>query len=630
MLRTRMVLTFSMCVMLVGSVIAATGVVTIARSVHAATTERWDGADRYATSVRISQEAFPTGADVVFLATGQSFPDALAAGPAAAALGSPILLSATNQLPSAVSAELQRLDPSVVYVLGGPAAISPSVEAQVDTVINGETIRIAGDNRYATAAAVAELAFPTADIVYIAVGTGFADALSAGAPGGILRRPVILTGSSSLPKPSSEQIIRLANPDVIVLGGTSVVSGAVLAQLESLTTGTVRRVDGANRHETSVAVSADSFVTADTVFLATGSAFPDALSAAPAAKNLGGPILLTRPTCAPDEVIAEVNRLGADRVIALGGTSAVSNAAANLTPCSGGLSAPASWQAAIDSGSIAQIRSWYVAHTGHDAEGACPDASTFETLVGVQNITKANTTLENVRIVGPVNVQATGFTLRCAIVDIGGYTYGVDLVNDSPSTGWTLEYVTFTNSKYLASKNPDSMANRPVHTNSAGTARYLKTLDGYGNGYSSVNASDQLWEYVFNDRVVKTPGSHNTGLNIRSFGASCASIDNITVRRSLLLDGTSAPLALYTDTCGTHSNLTFDQNIVDMSYASNAAYCLYRGTDRGNSPTLSNIRFTGNIFGQSTSAKCGNSGSHTGPRPTEWSGNRFLDGALIP
>ncbi len=175
-------------------------------------------------------------------------------------------------------------------------------------------------------------------------------------------------------------------------------------------------------------------------------------------------------------------------------------------------SAPASWQAAIDSGSIAQIRSWYVAHTGHDAEGACPDASTFETLVGVQNITKANTTLENVRIVGPVNVQATGFTLRCAIIDIGGYTYGVSLVSDSPTSGWTLEYVTFTNSKYLASKNPDSMANRPVYTNSAGTARYLKTLDGYGNGYYSVNASDQWWEYVFNDRVVKTPGSHNTGL----------------------------------------------------------------------------------------------------------------------
>ncbi len=336
MLRNRTVLAFSMCVLLVGGAIAAAGLVTITDSVGAASVERWDGADRYATSVRISQETFPAGADVVFLATGQSFPDALAAGPAAAVLGAPILLTATNQLPPVVGAELQRLGPTVVYVLGGFAAISASVEAQVDTVASAATTRIAGDNRYETAAAVAELAFSTADVVYVAVGTGFADALSAGAPGGILQRPVILTGSASLPAASSAQITRLANPDVIVLGGTSVVSNSVVAELNALTTGTVRRVNGANRYQTSVAVSADSFATADTVFLATGTAFPDALSAAPAATNLAGPILLTTPASAPPEVIAEVNRLGADTVIALGGTSAVSNAAANLTPCSSG------------------------------------------------------------------------------------------------------------------------------------------------------------------------------------------------------------------------------------------------------------------------------------------------------
>lgn len=69
------------------------------------------------------------------------------------------------------------------------------------------------------------------------------------------------------------------------------------------------------------------------MFLATGSNFPDALSAAPAATNLDAPILLTTPTCAPAAVIAEVARLGANRVIVLGGTNTVSNAAAALTPC---------------------------------------------------------------------------------------------------------------------------------------------------------------------------------------------------------------------------------------------------------------------------------------------------------
>lgn len=305
----------------------------MAGPVRAASFERWAGNDRYATSVRVSQEAFPTGADVVFLATGQSFPDALAAGPAAATLDAPILLTATNQLPAVVSSELQRLAPTTVYLLGGVAAISSTVESQVDAATTAQIRRIAGNDRYSTAAAVTELAFPTADAVYVAAGTGFADALSAGAPGGILRRPVLLTATTTLPAATRAQITRLANPDVIVLGGTAAVSNTVVTELDSLTTGTVRRVSGANRYATSVAVSEDAFGAADTVFLATGTAFPDALSAAPAATALIAPVLLTSPSCAPDGVIAEVTRLGASRVIALGGQNAVSDAAAALTPC---------------------------------------------------------------------------------------------------------------------------------------------------------------------------------------------------------------------------------------------------------------------------------------------------------
>ncbi|MGA9275749.1 cell wall-binding repeat-containing protein, partial [Ilumatobacter sp.] len=298
-----------------------------------ATIERWAGANRYATSVRISQEAFPDGADVVFLATGTNFADALAAGPAAGSLDAPVLLTATNQLPSVVRAELQRLDPSVVYVLGGPAAISPSVEAQAGAATNAVTTRLAGPDRYATAAAVAEFAFASADTVYVAVGTVFADALSAGSPGGILERPVILTGRDRLPEASRAQISRLGNPDVIVLGGPAAVGDAVFAELEQLTSGSVRRVSGTNRYETSVAVSADAFGAADTVFLSTGTNFPDALSAAPAATSFGGPILLTRPACVPAAVISEIARVGADRIVVLGGPNAVSEAAAALTPC---------------------------------------------------------------------------------------------------------------------------------------------------------------------------------------------------------------------------------------------------------------------------------------------------------
>jgi putative cell wall-binding protein len=295
--------------------------------------ERWAGSDRYGTSVDVSQKAFPSGANTVFLATGESFPDALAAGPAAATRNAPILLTATNQLSSAVRSELQRLNPSNIYLLGGPAAISSEVETQVKSATNAQVLRINGSDRYATAAAVVERFFATADTVYVATGAGFTDALPAGSPGGILGRPVILASATSVPAASRAQITRFANPDIFVLGGPAAISAAVLAELDALTTGTIRRLDGANRYATSVAVSSEAFSAADTVFLTTGTAFPDALSAAPAAKRLRAPILLTTAACAPVEVVAEVARLGADRVITLGGSNAVSDTAASLTPC---------------------------------------------------------------------------------------------------------------------------------------------------------------------------------------------------------------------------------------------------------------------------------------------------------
>ena len=112
----------------VALIVTTVGLVATGTS-GAASAQRWDGADRYATSVRMSQESFPAGADVVLIATGQTSPDALAAGPAAAALDArPILLTTNNQLPAAVRNELLRLDPSAVYLLGGPSAIGPDVE----------------------------------------------------------------------------------------------------------------------------------------------------------------------------------------------------------------------------------------------------------------------------------------------------------------------------------------------------------------------------------------------------------------------------------------------------------------------------------------------------------------------
>jgi putative cell wall-binding protein len=294
---------------------------------------RWSGSDRYATSVRISQQAFPEGTDTVFVATGSAFPDALAAGPLAGMLDAPILLTESATLPAAVSRELQRLQPETVVVLGGAAAVTADVEQRIGALTAADMVRISGDDRYATAAAVVAYGFGAADAVYLASGAGFADALSAASPGGIQSRPILLTTPDQLPAPTAEQIERLGDSEVIVLGGSHAVSEDVLDAVEGLTDGAVRRLSGEDRYATGAAVSADAFPSASTAFLATGSDFPDALGAAPAAAGRGAPILLASEGCVTEEVAEEIARLGVERVVVVGGTNAVSDAAARLNAC---------------------------------------------------------------------------------------------------------------------------------------------------------------------------------------------------------------------------------------------------------------------------------------------------------
>lgn len=87
--------------------------------------QRLAGASRYATAAAVSQSAFPDGAEQVYLATGENYPDALAA---ASLQGSPVLLTPScGALPEVVAGELERLAPSELVALGGQAAVCDAV-----------------------------------------------------------------------------------------------------------------------------------------------------------------------------------------------------------------------------------------------------------------------------------------------------------------------------------------------------------------------------------------------------------------------------------------------------------------------------------------------------------------------
>lgn len=296
-------------------------------------TVRLDGPDRYATAVAISRASFAAPVDAVFLASGESFPDALAGGPAAARLEAPLLLTQHDEVPDVVWTELARLQPGTVYLLGGTGAVTPAVADEL--VARGYTVdRLSGLDRYATAAAVAAT-WPTGiGTVYLASGLSFPDALSGGAAAANNRAPVLLTGPTSL-APATRTALQTLTPDrVVVLGGTGVISTAVASAVQSLlpTGATVVRYFGADRYATSAAIAKAAWPSgADTVFYASGLGFADALAGVPAAAVNGAPLLLTTSSCVTSDVAAAADTMASTREVLLGGTGALPTAAAGTT-----------------------------------------------------------------------------------------------------------------------------------------------------------------------------------------------------------------------------------------------------------------------------------------------------------
>jgi len=193
-----------------------------------ATTTRQSGADRYSTAAAISAKHFDPGAAVAFVATGEDFPDALTGGPAAAALGGPILLTQKTKLPSATVSELKRLKPKRIVVVGGTGVVSAAVQDALKSYTTGEVSRLAGADRYSTGGAISKDAFkPGVPVAYVATGANFPDALAGGAAGAFKDGPVLLVAGGTIPKATATELTRLKPKSIIVLGGEAVVPKTV-------------------------------------------------------------------------------------------------------------------------------------------------------------------------------------------------------------------------------------------------------------------------------------------------------------------------------------------------------------------------------------------------------------------
>lgn len=302
--------------------------------VAASTADRIGGADRFATAVAVSQQAFPSGAPTVFLASGLDYPDALSAAPLAAALGGPLLLTPSTTLPPAVAGELQRLDPAEVVIVGGPAIVSAQVEQQI-AALGIASRRVFGADRYATSRALIETFAPASDLLYVATGRAYPDALSAAAAAGATGAPVLLVNgaTTALDVPTAALIAERGVREAIIAGGTGAVSSGIELDLGTRVD-SVRRLAGLDRYGTAVAIAAQAPADAERAFVATGAGYADALSGAVLAAVEGAPLYLSGPTCLPRIVReAMLDERAVDRVTLLGGTGVLGARVAALEAC---------------------------------------------------------------------------------------------------------------------------------------------------------------------------------------------------------------------------------------------------------------------------------------------------------
>jgi putative cell wall-binding protein len=306
-------------------------------------TERVYGADRYATSVAVSKAMKPAGGPIfqLYIASGESFADALSAAPVAGSSKSPLLLTPKNSLPSATAAELRRLEPEIITVVGGTAVISRSVERRIQDIADawgGEVSRVAGADRYETSAQLITSGAwrSPRDRIVIATGRNFADALSAAAAAGSERMPVLLVdgSASSFSQTTLDALESYAPSLVYVAGGHSAVSALAVNRWDrEYGLAMVTRFSGADRFETGELINDFFFDTNENALIANGLSFPDALGAAPLAVSLGGPLHLSLPTCVRPELRALLLEQGSSSLTLVGGPSALTGRVEALRTC---------------------------------------------------------------------------------------------------------------------------------------------------------------------------------------------------------------------------------------------------------------------------------------------------------
>ncbi|WP_420443984.1 cell wall-binding repeat-containing protein [Candidatus Poriferisodalis sp.] len=240
--------------------------------------------------------AVPVSGGVVVVANGWSPPDAGAAAPLAGRLGGSVLYGAADGLGDSSARALVRLAPARVIMVGGPAALSASVEAEIRGLLGSAIVeRLSGTDRVDTAARAALVAPVTGQQrpVVIANGRSAADVGAAAPLATALGGSVLYATDRALGAPTGGALEQLAPSRIVLVGGTAALSESIETELGGLLADArVERLAGTDRFDTAArAASLAQLPNGRPVVIANGRNPASVGIAAPLAATLRGSVL---------------------------------------------------------------------------------------------------------------------------------------------------------------------------------------------------------------------------------------------------------------------------------------------------------------------------------------------------
>lgn len=283
------------------------------------------GKDRIETSIDISKSGWKDGSDLVVIAQGYNYADALCSSPLAKKYNAPILLTGTSKLSDNTLKEIKRLNAKKVIIIGGPKVISQQVEKQLNDLKINNIKRIYGANRYETSLKIAE---NMGDVkkVFLTSGNGYADSLSVASVAAKEQSPILFSDKNKLNDSINKFIKDKEVNKVFIIGGQSIISDNAIKGVKN-----TERIFGKDRFDTNKKVLSkfNDIINFEKVYIVKGAGkngneFADALACSVLASKNSSPIILTYNDINKDlQDIVCNNVTSLSEIVAIGGETVV-------------------------------------------------------------------------------------------------------------------------------------------------------------------------------------------------------------------------------------------------------------------------------------------------------------------